>query len=108
MKIEALKPVEFGVLIQVDDVDDKSMGGLFLPETAIEREQLGHDRGVLVCKSDMAFDDWNGTIPRVGDRVIFKKYAGTVIQHKEDRKLLGKYRLCKDKDIVAVIREDES
>jgi len=106
MKIEALKPVEFGVLIQVDEVDDKSSGGLFLPETAIEREQLSHDRVTLISKSDMAFDDWQGTIPKIGEKVIFKKYAGTVIQHKEDRKIIGKYRLCKDKDIVAVIREE--
>jgi len=106
MKIEALKPVEFGVLIQVDEVEDRSSGGLFLPETVLEREQLSHDRGTLISKSDMAFEDWNGTIPEVGEKVIFKKYAGTVIQHKEDRVIVGKYRLCKDKDIVAVIRED--
>jgi len=106
MKIESLKPVEFGVLIQVEEVNDKSNGGLFLPESSIEREQMAHDRGTLISKSDMAFEDWNGTVPEVGDKVIFKKYAGTVIQHREDRTIVGKYRLCKDKDIVAVIRED--
>lgn len=106
MKIESLKPVEFGVLIQVEEIEDRSSGGLFLPETTIEREQMAHDRGTLIAKSDMAFEDWQGTVPKIGDKVIFKKYAGTVIQHKEERVVVGKYRLCKDKDIVAVIRED--
>lgn len=106
MEIQALKPVEFGVLIQVDEVEDKSSGGLFLPETVLEREQLSHDRGTLISKSEMAFEDWQGTVPEVGEKVIFKKYAGTVIQHREERKVVGKYRLCKDKDIVAVIREE--
>jgi len=107
MNKTGIEPVQFSVLIEVDEIEDKSAGGIFLPQHSIDREQMGHDRGKLIAKSDMAFEDWSGTTPQVGDKVIFKKYAGTVIQQRgQDRSVVGKYRLCNDKDICAIIREE--
>ena len=107
MNKTGIEPVQYSVLIMVDDVDDQTSGGIFIPEHALEREQMGHDRGTLIAKSDMAFEEWYGTIPEVGDKIIFKKFAGTIIQHRDDRKVLGKYRLCNDKEVFAIIKEGE-
>jgi len=100
-----INPVEYKVLILVDEVEDKSSGGIFLPESTREREQQANDRGILVAVSEMAFSDWSGQIPHAGQKVIFNKYAGSIIQHRPDERTLHKYRLCNDKDICAILEE---
>ena len=98
-------PVEFKVLVKVEVVDDKTSGGLWIPDHALDRQQMAHDRGTLAAVSDMAFGDWKGTIPQPGDAVIFNKYAGSVINYQEKGKQREQYRLCNDKDICAIIKE---
>lgn len=100
-----IKPVEFRVLISVDEVEGQTSGGLWLTDETREREQMGHDRGTLIDKGDMAFSDWNGEKPTIGDKIIFKKFAGTIINYRDESRVLGKYRLCNDKDICAIIKE---
>ena len=95
-------PVEYKVYIEVDEISDKSEGGLYLPEQTREREQYAHDKGTLIAVGGMAFSDWKGRKPEVGDKVIFNKYAGSMIQVREDRQLM-KFRLCNDKDICAIM-----
>jgi len=59
-------------------------------------------KGVLVAISPLAFtyDDWKGANPpKVGDEVLFAKYAGAVVDGKDGKK----YRLTNDKDIAAVL-----
>jgi co-chaperonin GroES (HSP10) len=100
-----IRPVEFKVLIRVDELKDKSSGGIFLPEVHLEREQIAHDRGELVDLSDMAFSDWTGRKPEVGQKVIFNKYAGSMIHYQADGGPRERYRLCNDKDICAILEE---
>ena len=107
MNPTGIKPVEFRVLVSVDEVKGQTSGGIFLPQHALEREQTAHDRGTLIAASVMAFEDWRGDIPQVGNKIIFKKYAGTIIQHRNER-ITTKYRLCNDKDICAIIQEGEN
>ena len=105
MNPTGIKPVEYKVLIKVDDLKDQSEGGIWIPESRMEREQIAHDRGTLVDKSDMAFSDWPGTKPEVGQKVIFSKYAGSVIMFEGKGNGRGRYRLCNDKDICAILEE---
>jgi len=105
MNETGIRPVEFKVLIRVDEVSDQSSGGIFIPQHALEREQMAHDRGMLVDMSDMAFSDWKGRKPEVGDKVIFNKYAGSVIQYRPKDNGMHRYRLCNDKDICAILEE---
>ena len=93
-------PVEYKVLIKPDKIDDKSAGGLYLPDSTREREQYAVDRGEIIGHGEGFFEKLPGPVPKVGDKVIFNKYAGTLIQI--DRK---KFRLCNDKDICAIIKE---
>jgi len=103
MNPTGIKPVEFKVLIKVNIVDHKSP--ILLPDSVLDREQMAHDRGLLVAISDMAFSDWIGKIPRVGDNVIFNKYAGSVIHYQKNKNPREQFRLCNDKDICAIIEE---
>lgn len=107
MNKTGIKPVEYKVLIKVDEVKDKSSGGIFLPTNVLEREQIAHDRGILIDCGGMAFSDWKGGGPSVGEKVIFNKYAGSVIQFRPDERerVMERYRLCNDKDICAILEE---
>lgn len=99
-----IKPVEFKVLIKVDKVEDK-VGSIWVPENVQDRNQAGHDRGTLVEIGEMAFDNWKGSIPKVGDKVLFDKYAGTCIKYRAEEREIQDFRLCEDSKIGAIIRE---
>ncbi|MCP3681606.1 MAG: co-chaperone GroES [bacterium] len=107
MNKTGIRPVEYKVLIKVDEIEDRSVGGILLPETSLEREQYAHDRGVVVDCGGLAFSDWKGRLPLVGDKVVFNKYAGSIIQHRPTERKLDRYRLCNDKDICAILEEED-
>jgi co-chaperonin GroES (HSP10) len=107
MNPTGIRPVEYKVLILVDELKDQSAGGIYIPEHALEREQIAHDRGTLVDMSEMAFTDWIGRKPEIGTKVIFSKYAGAVIHFNENGGPRQRYRLCNDKDICAILEEEK-
>ena len=98
-------PVEYKVLIKPDIVDDKSAGGIFLPDCTRDREEYAVDRGVIVHYDSEGF--WAllpGRKPKIGERAIFNRYAGSLITI-ENNGNREKHRLCNDKDICAIIEE---
>jgi chaperonin GroES len=98
-------PVEYNVIIAPEEMESVTKGGIILADRTKESEELAQVRGLLVDASPLAFnfDDWPaGTSdrrPKRGDHVIYGKYAGILIKGDDGRE----YRLCKDKDIAAVI-----
>ena len=107
MNDTGIQPVGYKVLIKVDEVEDRSAGGIFLPDTTREREETANDKGTLIAIGDMAFADWKDGVkkPVVGDRVVFEKYAGCVVQVRNIERNITRYRLCNDTKIGAVIKE---
>ena len=100
-------PTEYNVLIEPKKVDEKSKGGIIIPDMAKDQQQFAATEGVLVAVSPLAFtyaseSEWGeyADRPVPGDRVIFAKYSGTVIKGADGID----YRLIKDKDVVAVLR----
>lgn len=97
-----IRPVEFKILVRVEEIEQK-IGSIIIPDTTRERERIAQESGVIVAMGERACSEpeiWGGNPPKVGDRVLFSKYAGAVI------KKLGKdYRLIQDKDLGAVIEE---
>lgn len=97
-----LRPMEFNVVVEMDPVEEKTAGGIFLPASKTERDELATEEGALVALSPHAFTyaDWpqGEAPPAVGDRVLIARYAGAI--HKRGGKT---FRILKDKDIVAVI-----
>lgn len=73
--------------------------GLEIPETmGQERRQHAQIEGDLVAIGGNCFEDWKGIVPKVGDRVIYDKFAGFVKEFE------GKeYRIISDTDILAII-----
>jgi chaperonin GroES len=97
-------PTEYKVLISPRTVEEKTKGGIIIPDQTKERDQFAQMEGALVAVSPLAFsyDDWKGADdkrPKAGDRVLFAKYAGAVVTGKDGKD----YRLVNDKDIGAVL-----
>ena len=75
--------------------------GLELPESQ-EKERLQHGQveGTLLAIGGNCFDDWGDPIPKVGDTVVYDKYAG-FIKKWDDKDI----RVISDTDIIAIIGE---
>jgi len=98
-------PVEYKVLILPDVVDDKSAGGMYLPDSVRDRQQYAMDRGTILATGEGFFTDIPGPVPKGGDKVVFNKYAGSLITIYIDG-VRREARLCNDKDICAILKEE--
>ena len=95
-----LTPIEYNVIVKPDPVEEKTAGGIILTDKAVEQEQSGATRGVLVAMSPLAFNYEKAYATekpvKVGDRVAYSRYAGAEIEGEDGEK----YRVIKDKDII--------
>ena len=93
----AVKPLGNRVLVQVKEGEEKTKGGIYIPQTAQEKTQYGIIEAVGPGKKN----DKGDLIPmdvKVGDEIIYDKYAGTQI--KIDDK---DYLLVSSDDILAIV-----
>jgi co-chaperonin GroES (HSP10) len=101
MNDSGLSPLEFFVIVKLDDNEGK-IGSIFVPPTVRDKDDLATQEGTLIAVSPHAFtyaDKWpEGSKPEVGQRVLFKRYAG----HLHERNG-SKWRVLNDKDLVAII-----
>lgn len=95
--------VEDKVLIKMKEVQEQTKGGIFLPETAKEKEENQTDEGEIVNIGGNCFEGWEPPIPKVGDWVLFSRYAGRPL------KIDGvKHRIMKDMEIgMVMVKEEE-
>ena len=94
----ALRPLRDKVVVKPSDADEKSSGGIFLPDAAKKKPQEGT---VIAVGSGRLLDD--GTIKplavQVGDKVVYSKYGGT------DVKMDGSDYVLLDEDQIFAILE---
>ncbi|MGB9792445.1 MAG: co-chaperone GroES [Thermacetogeniaceae bacterium] len=92
-----LRPLGDRVVLKVIEQEEKTKGGIVLPDTAREKPQKGE---VVAVGSGKLLE--NGQrVPidlKVGDRVIFSRYAGTEVKVDGEEYLIVEVR-----DILAVI-----
>ncbi len=97
INVTTVKPLGDRVFIKVSASEEKTAGGILLPDAAKEKPQVGEVVGVGPGKPK----DDGGHNPlevKVGDKVLYSKYAGT------DIKLGGEdYVLLSEKDILAAV-----
>lgn len=92
-------PLKDRVLVKRIDQEERSPGGIIIPDTAKEKPMEGK---VLAVGSGTR--DNNGTVHpldvKVGDRIMFGKWGGTEI------KLEGvEYVIIKEQDILGIIKD---
>jgi chaperonin GroES len=87
-----IKPLADRVLVEAAAAEDKTAGGIIIPDTAKEKPQKGTVVAVGPGKKDEPM-----TV-KVGDNVLYGKYAGTEITIDGEN-----YLIMRESDIVAVI-----
>ena len=93
----SLKPLGSRVVIEPTEQEDVTAGGIVLPETAKEKPV----KGKILSVGPGERDDEGKRIPmdvKVGDTVLYAKYAGTEIK-VEGKKLL----ILKESDVLAIV-----
>ncbi|MGM0608588.1 MAG: co-chaperone GroES [Candidatus Muiribacteriota bacterium] len=93
-----LKPISNRVVVEVKEAEEKTSGGIVLPETAAkDKPQEGN---VVAVGPGKMMDNGNLVELQVkeGDNIIFSKYAGTEI--KLDSK---EYLILSENDILAIV-----
>ena len=95
-KINQIKPTAGYVLVQAEEQQTQTAGGIYLPDNAKgDKPQIGT---VLAVGADDAKDGIKVASPaKVGDKVIYKKWGGNEV------KIEGKeYLFVKFEDVMAV------
>jgi chaperonin GroES len=93
----ALKPIGDRVLIEIKASEEKTSGGIVIPQAAQEKTQ----EGKIVAVGSGKTDEKGNKIPievKVGDKVIYDKYAGT--QYKVGDK---EFLVIKADEILAIV-----
>ncbi|MBT8363894.1 MAG: co-chaperone GroES [Deltaproteobacteria bacterium] len=92
-----IRPLNDRVLVIREKEEQKSAGGIIIPDTAKEKPQ----RGKIVVAGPGKMGEDGKRIPlevKAGDRVLFSKYAGTEI------KLDGvEHVFMKEDDILSIV-----
>ncbi|MGI6097069.1 MAG: co-chaperone GroES [Dethiobacteria bacterium] len=92
-----LKPLGDRLVIKVLEVEEKTPSGIVLPDKAKEKPQEGE---VVAVGSGKILDDGTRLEPevKVGDRVIYSKYAGSEIKIEGQE-----YLILRQDDVLAIV-----
>lgn len=95
-----IKPLGDKILVEVLEAEEKTKGGIILPDTAKEEKTEGK---VIAVGAGKTLESGKVQAPEVkkGERVIFGKYAGDEILI--DGK---KHKVLKESEILAVFEKD--
>ena len=83
-----IKPIGDRILVKVEEGDEKTAGGIYIPDTAQEKTQ----NGVVA-----AIGDDEEIKVKVGDKIIYDKYAGTSVKVGDEEQLI-----LKAADVLAI------
>lgn len=91
-----LNPLNDRIVIEPIKWEDKTKGGLYLPETAQDKPQTGK----VIAVGPGLYQDGELINPscKAGDTVLFAKYSGTEIK-LDDKKVL----IMRESDILAIV-----
>ncbi len=91
-----VRPLHDRILVKRMAEEEKTAGGLFIPDTAKEKPQ----KGEIVAAGKGRITEDGKTLPlevRIGDKVLFSKYAGTEL------KLNGEeFLMMREEDILGI------
>lgn len=110
-----LNPLGYYVLVKVAKAEEVTQGGIVLPGSLVEKEQMIEETGEIVAFGPTAYLGWQGCTPddiartgmsapslwgvKVGDKVEFKRYEGktSYVEGFEN------YRYIPDTHIMGVV-----
>lgn len=87
-----LKPLADRVVVQPKEVEEKTPSGLIIPDSSKESPQEGVvvavGKGIVEIEMEV----------KVGDKIMYGKYAGTEISYKGEQ-----YLIMRESDIMAIL-----
>ena len=92
-----LKPLEDRIVIKQVEAEQTTASGLVIPDSAKEKPQEGE----VLAVGPGRVDDNGNHVPldvKVGDRVIYAKYAGTEVKYGVDE-----FIVLSSRDLLAVV-----
>ena len=94
-----LKPLADRIVVKPLEAEEKTKGGIVLPDTAKEKPQ---EAKVVAVGPGKKLENGQVQAPevKVGDRILYGKYSGTEISTKEGEELL----ILREDDVLAVVK----
>ncbi len=92
-----LRPLQDRILVQRVEEENKTKGGIIIPDTAKEKPAEGK---VMSVGNGKLGDDGKRISPEVkeGDRILFGKYAGTEVKIEGEE-----YLIMREDDVLGII-----
>lgn len=95
--MKKIRPLQDRIIVQRMDSEEKTAGGIYIPDSAKEKPQRG--KVVAVGKGKVRED---GTIQpldlKANDVILFGKYAGTEVKVGDDELLI-----MREEDVLGVV-----
>ena len=85
-------PLHDRVIVKADAAEEKTLGGIIIPDTAKEKPQ----RGIVIAAGPGKKDE--PVTVKAGNTVLYGKYAGTEIQIEGED-----YLIMRESDILAIV-----
>jgi len=94
-----LKPLDDRVVVKQSDAEEKTTGGIILPDTAKEKPQIGK---VVAAGPGKLLDDGKRSkmSVKIKDEVIYAKYIGSDIEIDGE-----KYVILRESDVLGVVEK---
>ena len=92
-----LRPLQDRILVERVEEQEKTKGGIIIPDTAKEKPA----EGKVVAVGQGKLDDSGKRIPlevKAGDRILFGKYSGTEVKIEGEE-----YLIMREDDVLGVI-----
>lgn len=87
-----MKPINDRVVVKPSPAEEKTKGGIIIPDTAKEKPQKGEIIAVGPGK------DGNLMTVSVGDTVLYGKYAGQELEHEGEN-----YLIMREDDVLVIL-----
>lgn len=94
-----IKPLADRILVKRIEEEETKKGGIIIPDTAREKPQQGE----VIAVGPGRVDEEGKRIPmevKVGDRILFGKYAGTEVKIDEEE-----YLIMREDDVLGIIEK---
>ena len=92
-----IRPLQDRILVKRLEGEEKTKGGIIIPDSAKEKPQ----EGKVIAAGKGKVDDDGKTHPldvKKGDKILFSKYAGTEVQIEGDEHII-----IREDDVLGVI-----
>ena len=94
-----IKPLHDRVIVKRVEEEEKTKGGIIIPDTAKEKPIMGT---IIAVGSGKSEGKGKGKVPldvKEGDKVLFSKYAGTEVTIDGEERLI-----MREEDIIAIVK----